>query len=476
MKSFALLAALALGLLAAPAASAHHIEFPSELEGTLTLLPDGSVPTPAGSDADLHSPNMFLVSSWDDDGTYRQGTDLAFWGSTAVLGNYDNPGGFRLVDIADPSKPRELGQFVCPGSQADVSIWQTLVFVSVDSPRQAPECGAGGASTTQTTTGAAFEGIRVVSIADRANPQQIAFVDTDCGSHTHTLVPDTANGRVLVYVLSYPLGGQSTECNAETHRKISVVEVPLLNPAAARVISTPDVSPAIGCHDVTVFVERKIAAAACITESQIWDLADPANPRIVSHIVNPAVNIHHSTTFSWDGKTAVIGDELGGAAVTPGCVGGDPHLPLGALWFYDVSNPAAPVPKASYSLPQEEISLFCTAHNFNTVPLKTGKDVLVSAWYNGGTTVVDFTDPANPTQLGYYIAKEPKISAAWSSYWYNGFIYANNFDEDVNSLSAQSRGLDVLAIGHPDLKLAAKVKRLNPQTMEPFAGDGKATG
>ena len=476
MTKLVLLATLALGLISVPLSSAHDVEFPSELEDTLTLLPDGSTPTPAGSDADVHSPNMFLVANWDDDGTYRQGSDLAFWGSTAVLGNYDNPGGFRLVDISDPSQPRKLGQLVCPGTQADVSIWQNLVFVSVDSPRSAPECGAGGASAIQTTTGGGFEGIRIVSIADPANPQQIGFVDTDCGSHTHTLVPDTANARVLIYVLSYPLGGQGTECNAETHRKISVVEVPLLNPAAARVISTPDVSPAVGCHDVTVFMERKIAAAACITESQIWNLSDPANPRIVSHIANPAINIHHSSTFSWDGKTAVIGDELGGAEATPGCVGGDPHLPLGALWFYDVSNPAAPVLKASYSLPQQEISVLCTAHNFNTVPLKTGKDVLVSAWYNGGTTVVDFTDPSNPTQLGYYIGKEPKVSTAWSSYWYNGFIYANNFDEDLNSLTEQSRGFDVMAIGHPDLKYASKLKRLNPQTMEPFAGDSKATG
>ncbi len=455
----ALVGCLLLVLLATPSgALAHHVELPSELEDALPALPDGSTPTSAGSHADEHSENMILVGNFNDGGTYTEGSDLAFWGDLAVAGNYGSPGGFRLIDISDPSAPTEVGHLECPGPQNDVSIWKDLVFLSVDSPRSSPECGAGAASTLQTTTGSGFEGIRVVSIADRANPKQIAFVDTDCGSHTHTLVPDEANGRLLIYVLSYPLGGQSDECNAERHRKISVVEVPLKAPETARVVSTPDVSPAVGCHDVTVFLPGKLAGAACITESQVWDISDPANPTVVSHIVNPAINIHHSSTFSYDGNTLAIGDELGGAAVAPGCEdSGDTHLPIGAIWFYDVSDPALPVPKGTFSIPQEAESV-CTAHNFNTVPMSTGRDVLVSAWYKGGTTVVDFTDPANPQQLGYYI---PEGAMAWSSYWYRGFIYANNF--------LSNRGFDVMAIADHDLKKnSIKLRRLNPQTMEPL--------
>jgi hypothetical protein len=456
--------------LAFPALTLAHDTLPAELEQYLEPLPDGSVPQPISHDRDVHSDNMFLVANHDDGGTYRQGSDLAFWGNLAVLGNFDNPGGFRLMNIENPANPVKVGQFACRGPQADVSIWRDLVFVSVDTPMSGPQCGAAPAGTTQVTTGGAFEGIRVVSIADPANPTQIAFVDTDCGSHTHTLVPDEANKRLFIYVQSYPLGGQGVECNAETHRQISVVEVPLRNPAAARVVSTPDVSPAVGCHDVTVFTALELAAAACLTESQLWDISDPVNPRVLSHIVNPAINIHHSSTFNWKGTTLVIGDELGGAAASPGCADGSEHLPLGALWFYDVSNPSAPVVRSSYSIPQQEVSAFCTAHNFNTVPTRNGRDILVSAWYHGGTTVLDYTDPAKVTQLGYYIAKAPKISAAWSSYWYRGYIYANNFDEDVNSLSPRSRGLDVFAIADPAIGKAFKVNRLNPQTMEPPPG------
>jgi hypothetical protein len=406
---------------------------------------------------DDHSPNMRLVAQFTDGGTYSSGTDLAFWNDVAVAGNL-SPGGFRLLKLAKPDDPlpvlTEIAQFDCNGSQSDVSIWRTLVFVSVDGPRQTEACDSPSASPQ------GVEGIRIVDVGslDNPAPRQIAFVQTDCGSHTHTLVPDEANGRVLLYVQSYPLGVQTPTCSVATHRKISVVEVPLANPAGARVIATPDVSPAIGCHDVTVLVPRKLAGAACITESQLWDISDPARPRVLSHIVNPAINIHHSTTFSFDGNTLAIGDELGGAAVAPGCLDGNEHLPIGAIWFYDMSNPLLPTPRGTFSIPQAVTSTLCTAHNFNTVPMRTERDLLVSAWYNGGTTVVDFTDPASPRQIGHYIVKSGVVSNAWSSYWYRDQIYANNL---------ATRGFDAFFLDDPDLQRnAVKLRRLNPQTME----------
>jgi len=348
----------------------------------------------------------------------------------------------------------------------------------VDRPMIDGTCKPAGhrANAADTTLGNAWEGIRVVSIADRRAPEQIAAVATDCGSHTHTLVPDlrfrNSKGqlrpRVLIYALSYPLNGQGVTCNYGTHQKISVVSVPLHAPEKAKVISTPSVAPAIGCHDVTVYPAKGIAGAACISESQIWDISDPANPTIIGRIRNPAINIHHSTTFNWSAKTLVIGDELGGALLTPGCVGG--HAPLGALWFYDISDPANPVERGHFGVPQVEPSIFCTAHNFNTVPLTERKDVLVSSSYNGGTFAVSFTDPANPRLLGYFVAKEPVQSAGWSSYWYNGHIYTNNFDEDVNSVTAKSRGFDVMKLDHRAVRSAVRVPRLNPQTMEAVAG------
>lgn len=137
---------------------------------------------------------------------------------------------------------------------------------------------------------------------------------------------------------------------------------------------------------------------------------------------------------------------------------GNERLPIGAIWFYDVSNPLVPVLRGTFRIPQAVTSTLCTAHNFNTVPVRTERDVLVSAWYNGGTTVVDFTDPATPRQIGYYIVKSGVVSNAWSSYWYRDQIYANNL---------VTRGFDAFLVDDPDLQRnAVKLGRLNPQTME----------
>jgi hypothetical protein len=473
-RSLTAFAVLALSLALTPAVGAHP-DLPQ-----LPALPA----QPPHDDGDGHheadetppeGEHMALLANYDADGTYREGSDLAFWGTTAVLGNYGNPGGFRLMDISQPRAPELLGQFVCPGPQADVSIWQELVFLSVDTPQAGPECGAGSAGGAQYVPGQAWEGIRIVSIENPAEPVQIATVDTDCGSHTHTLVPDLSHRedgkpapRVLIYVSSYPLGGQGVECNAATHRKISVVEVPLRDPASASVVATPDVSPAVGCHDISVLPAQNLAAAACISETQLWDISDPAAPVILSHIVNPAMEIHHSTAFSWDGETLVIGDEMGGAAAAAGCMAGG-HAPTGSLWFYDISDPAAPAQQGWYTIPQDEPgSLFCTAHNFNVVPLRdSDRDVLVTAWYNGGTHVLDFTDPADVAQLAWI---KPAAGAAWSSYWYNGHVYANNFDTSYVPSVPSSRGFDVFSVDTSATEALAVLDQamwlthLNPQT------------
>ncbi|MFN2388658.1 MAG: LVIVD repeat-containing protein [Actinomycetota bacterium] len=403
----------------------------------------GLVPAQAGHNTDDHSKNLArlaeaptLLSEWNPT-MVAEGSDLAFKGKTLVAGTFQGPALYKIL----PGRPfiKQVSFLSCPGGQGDVSVFKDLVFVSVDAPRKGPDCdpvSSGAATQADVLAGNFWEGIRIVSIADPKRPQQIAAVDTDCGSHTHTLVP--AGNKVYIYVESYPLAsGLGPKCNVQSHRKLSVIEVPLADPTKAKVVSTPSVSPAIGCHDVTAVPARKLAFAACISESQVWSIKDPANPTIVAHIPNPqGMQIAHSTAMTWDGKYLALGDEYGGAAGGGGCTG-DKDSTVGAMWFYDVTNAKAPELKGHYSLPRvpthfdtaAEVERFrCTTHNFNIIPFrKPGKYVAVVSYYMGGISVVNFSDPADPKEIGYYLPKEAGVAPdLWSAYWYNGRIYSND--------------------------------------------------
>jgi hypothetical protein len=405
--------------------------------------------------------------------SYRN-SDLAFWGRLAYAGHYD---GFQIVDIANPRKPKQLVDFACPGSQHDVSVWGgRLLFVSVETPRSGPGCD----SVTQTP---GFEGMRIFDVSNPRSPSLIAGVPTDCGSHTHTLVPDLENDRVLLYVASYtasviPESSFGNECvrfdeNGErAHNKISVVEVPLDDPASASVVSEPrfpqndrnGVPGYLGCHDITVFTAIDRAASACMDEGQIWDISDPENPTTIARIHNPNVEFFHSATWSVDGERVVFGDEAGGGT-GPRCRSTDPAT-LGALWFYDVDSldtmDATTVEewRSSWKVPRVQERLTptqaqdpnCTMHNFNVLPTKH-RDLLVSSAYAAGTTMVDFTDASDPQEVGHL---DPHGANTWSAYWYDGEIVTND----------GGRGVDLIRVKDKAVKGVRGERWSNPQTQE----------
>ena len=382
-------------------------------------------------------------------------SDLAFWGKRVFAGNY---GGFRIIDMSTPRKPVVLADIRCSGSQGDVGVYGTperqLLFVSVDSQQSRGAC-SGPADPNR------WEGIRIWDVTDPRNPQFIKAVATDCGSHTHTVVPDHRNRRAFIYVSSYILGAPAYRCpdsdGPATHSKISIIEVSLAAPENAQVVNEAPLPSPNGCHDIGVFLELKRAAAACITEGQIWDISDPVHPVVLHRIVNPAINIWHSGAFTWDGKYAVFGDEEGGAVMTHGCT--PPRTVPGAVWFYEVANPTAPA--GFFSLPREQGTsgeLTCTIHNYTVVPVRN-KYLLLSAAYEAGTSLIDFTDVANAREIAYYDAKgmdgHPSANT-WSSYWYNDLIYANDISRGVDAFKLT----DMTVLGEK----TAKFQHLNPQT------------
>ena len=499
------------------------------------------------------SPNMFHLAQRKRAGV---NSDLAFWQGGPVKGPFQDLvaaghyEGFRLYDITQPENPRFVSQVNCRGPQGDVSFYQAndrlLVFVSVDTPQllDGPPKGAKDCpGNRDVAEPVGFEGIRIWDVTNPATPKFVTAVRTDCGSHTHTTIPDKDEQRALIYVSSYPLAatGLGPNCpepspTGRPHGKISIVEVPDREPDAAHVLKEvyldddtdavgavpgdhADDAPAlgaVGCHDITVLTEanqspeanprpkHELAAAACLTEGQIWDISDPANPRTLddtghSHIRNESIELWHSAAFTWDGEVVVFGDEHGGGSA-PGC--GSQIDPTGNAWFYrNVEPPAEPPLLGRYHIPRQQLVppgvpqgpfQECSIHNFNVVPVNDNRAYIgVSAAYKGGTTVFDFSDakqaqphtgspltaPILGREIGFYDAQVNGEADTWSTYWYNDYIWANDgLARPTPPQTEDGRGLDVFKILLPDQNgsqlRARKFHHLNPQTQEVFTTVG----
>lgn len=467
----------------------------------ITLVAAGPASAGHGTGAPGESDDMSHMGNSPKPGTTN--SDIAFWGDLAYSGNY---GGFRILDISDRRNPRQIVDYPCAGAQNDVGVWDSrqrgtgdkrLLFLSVDSRRSDDTCN--GVAPKRSSAPGSFEGIRILDVTDPRKPQYLKSVYTDCGSHTQTVIPADKRrdgsyaidakdpDRVLIYVSSYPLTGQNDRCGLLTalqgedprHNKISIVEVPFDDPANASVLKEVPLNPLTrgfpdgesqGCHDIGAFLELELAAAACQGEGQVWDISDPANPDTqgAERIQNPAINYWHSASFTWDGKYLIYGDEEGGAAVTHGCLNGSPTQPAtGATWFYKRSSPSSPA--GNFTQTREQFTqgeTTCTAHNYIPIPVKD-RYLLTSAYYQAGSSVIDFTNPSDAEEIAYFDAQgdsqNEERADTWSSYWYNGNVFAN----DIN------RGVDVFELLNEPARLARGARRfdhLNPQTQEELLG------
>jgi len=488
MTSFRIsLAAIAISLIAAAPASADHDTYGTADYGygsgllsvlqTPLAMPGSQATAPldqrAGGQEDIASPGFRKL---DQDPVIvrkdrvAEGSDLAFRGRLMVSGSYDGIGLFKRSQ-------RSLEQISfhrCPAAQGDVTISGDYAFVSVDSPgsnsKESKVCN--NTPTDVSDSSLEKEGLRIVDISNPRRPRQAGFVETECGSHTQTLIPGAK--RSYIYVQSYPLTDVDicTEAN-HPEGEISVVSFPTGNPAKARNEGVTDIIPSlavtpdtIGCHDAGVLPAKDLAAFACLGAFVIADISDPAAPEFLSAVQNPAIELDHSAQLTWDGKMAVIGDEHAGAAGGGGCSPSSAS-PVGAMWFYDITDPENPTLEGSYSLPRvppvdspEEAERFrCTTHNYSILPMRNSdRYVAVSPYYSGGLSVVDFSDPAAPEEKGFYLQQTDGVNPdIWSGYWFRGKIFTNE-----NS-SGYGVGL-FKAKGFGKRKVKPLGKTFNPQT------------
>jgi hypothetical protein len=415
-------------------------------------------------------------------------SDLAFQGNHLFLGNFY---GVNIFDISRPANASLLTSLVCPGGQGDVSVYKNLLFMSVEMPNGRLDCGAQGFPPAPPPTAEEekekkrrlpaaqkdrFRGVRIFDISDIKNPKQVAAVQTCRGSHTHTLVTDPNDkDNVYIYVSGTSFVRQPEElagCSGEEPDKdpntalfrIDVIKVPVAAPQDAKVVSSPRVfiDPRTGalnglnnggthgkkgsekpadtnqCHDITVYSAIGLAAGACSGNGLLLDIKDPVHPKRVDAVNDPNYSYWHSASFSNDGSKVVFTDEWGGG-LGARCRANDPNK-WGADAIFQLKDNKLSFANY-YKLPAAQgDSENCVAHNGSLVPVP-GRDIEVQAWYQGGISIVDFTDATHPFEIAYFDRGpiDPNIlvlGGDWSAYWYNGYIYGSEI----------ARGLDVFEL------------------------------
>ncbi len=420
-------------------------------------------------------------------------SDLAFQGDLVFVGNF---AGWNAYDISNPANPRLVTSVLCPGGQGDLSVYRNLLFMSVEMPNGRIDCGSQGAPGEVNPE--RFRGVRIFDISDLENPVQVAAVQTCRGSHTHTLLEDP-NDPDHVYVYNSGSSGVRPEAelagcvgsvpeenpDASALFRIEVIKVPLANPAEAHVASQPRVFadresgniaglwPGGGhgdgtqrsartdhCHDITIYPELGIAAGACSGNGILLDVRDPVNPVRIDEVIDTNFAYWHSATFNNDGTTVIFTDEWGGG-MAPRCLAED--LPeWGANAIFRIVD--GRMEHASYyKLPAPQTATEnCVAHNGSLVPVP-GRDIKVQAWYQGGISVFDFTDPENPFEIAFFdrgpiSAEQAYLGGQWSTYWYNGLIIGSEI----------ARGLDVLRLTPSEHLTANELEAANLVRFDEF--------
>lgn len=423
-------------------------------------------------------------------------SDMAMSNGRLFVGNFN---GFNVYDVTKGPTPELLVSVVCPGGQGDVSVHGNLLFMSVEQNRARLDCGTTDAEGD--VNAERFRGVRIFDISDITAPRQIAAVQTCRGSHTHTLVPDPRDRNVL-YVygqgtssvrkteeLSICTDGEPDK-NPETALfSIDVIKVPLDRPQDAAIVNRPRIfadretgriaglwrGGAAGlasqrtaqtnqCHDITVYPEIGLAGGACSGNGILLDISNPETPQRVSDIFDPDMAYWHSATFNNAGDKVVFTDEWGGGT-SARCRAEDPAT-WGANMIATIENNTM-TPRSFHKLPSAQASTEnCVAHNGNIIPVP-GRDLMVQAWYQGGVSVMDFTDPMKPVEIAYFDrgpinADKMYVGGSWSAYWLNGRVYSSEI----------ARGLDVLKLVPSDQLSAAEIAAaeaihmdtINPQT------------
>ena len=428
-------------------------------------------------------------------------TDMAFFDDIMVAGNYH---GFNIYRLGEDGVPSLLSSVVCPGGQGDVSVVGDILVMGVEQARGRVDCGLQGVEGEVSEE--RFRGLRIFDISDLTAVRQVGQVQTCRGSHTHSIV-SADDEKIIVYNSGTSRSRTEEELarcvdnpsdSRTAYFSIDVIEIPLADPSQSRIVNSPRVfadgetgeiaglwqggdsgrgtqrtARTDQCHDITVFPALNLAAGACSGNGILMDISDPYNPVRTDEVFDQGFAYWHSATFNNDGTKVIFTDEWGGGG-RPRCKASDP-MTWGANAIYDIVDGKLEF-RSHYKMPGPQSDYEnCVAHNGSIIPVP-GRDIFVQSWYQGGISLMDFTDSANPYEIAFFDrgpinTQQLVVGGFWSSYWYNGRIYGTEI----------TRGIDVFALEPSEYLTAEEIAaaetasyedtRFNPQTQTQVTWD-----
>jgi hypothetical protein len=377
--------------------------------------------------------------------------------------------GIRIFNVADPKNPKQVADIqTCRGSHTHTLVPDPtdkgIVYVYVSGlarVRSSSEM-AGCVGTGVNDPASSMFRIEVIRVP-LANPAAARIVSSArifndlAAAPTHGLAyADTANGAVLRVPRRYVSQVPGTATAADTvhiahlfsllflQHGDSLKMAPYadsLRAAGVALVLPPEIYHPSGpsqCHDITVYPAVGLAGGACSGYGLLLNIKDPVHPTRLQAVSDSNFAFWHSATFSNDASKMIFTDEWGGGT-QPKCRATDPiHWGADRILTND-HNTLTQV--GYYKMPAAQTSTEnCVAHNGSLVPVP-GRDIIVQAWYQGGASVVDITDPTNPKEIAYFDrgpidSTKLVLGGYWSTYYYNGYIYGSEI----------ARGIDVLKL------------------------------
>jgi hypothetical protein len=413
--------------------------------------------------------------------------------------------GIRIFDISDVRNPRYVGNVqTCRGSHTHTLLEDpddgehVYIYVSGSAPvRPAEELPGCVSALDEEDPNTALFRIEVIRVPLDA-PEEAEIVSSPrifaglVEAPTHGLPPaemeaieearrsglfvlDFADGpQVLPPEISAQLldtlvarrGGSGAPTAVDSASLRAYLDV-VVAEQERRMAEQPSFGPT-QCHDITVFPAAGLAGGACEGYGFLIDITDPVSPRRIDAVSDQNFAYWHSATFSNDGTKVLFTDEWGGGG-SAYCRATDPRE-WGANAIFSIEDRRRMRFESYYKLPAAQPdNEVCVAHNGSLIPIP-GRDVMVQAWYSGGISVFDWTDPTSPVEIAYHdrgaASEQARMAGPWSAYWYNGLIVSSEIVRglDVFELAASP----LLSQNEIDAAASVTLDHFNPQSQPRF--------